>query len=242
MHLGWRHRPELERRMRDEIGQSPREGGSLIDRCNRSGRVAAVVVIGDENGVLVEAEFLVVGGTTNICEMVRRQESVERVSVHRDHQEQPTSTAVEGRNVPAVGRVIVHHVRVAAGRLPKERCQGLVEQHASRGLVENTELTVNRLDDKVVADGCVGIGREETAARAEEVNTIVALADLHRAGAEGAIDGGGESSLGARRVVLERHRGRRLALLCEQRCGGEGKPPCQHYNRELAYGFHCCYS
>src|SRR5262249_18167240 len=46
---------------------------------------------------------------------------------------------------------------------------------------ENADLYVDRLDDKVVAHGRVGIGWYTAAARTEEVNTVVALADLHPA-------------------------------------------------------------
>ena len=103
---------------------------------------------------------MVVGETANICEVIRRQESVERVAVHRHRQEQPEVNAVEGRHVPAIGSVIVHHVGIAAGGRPEERCEGLVEQDATRSLVEHTDLCVDRLDDKVVTHGCVGIGRQ----------------------------------------------------------------------------------
>ena len=140
----------------------------------------AEVIIGDEDGILVKAKLLVVGEPANVCEVVGLK-SVERVAAKRHRQKQPLISAVEGRNVPAVGVVVVHHVGVAAGGRPEKLCERLVEQEGSRGLVENADLNVDRLDDKVVAHGRVRIRREVAAARVEEVNTIVALADLHSA-------------------------------------------------------------
>src|SRR6516225_7736172 len=83
MHLGWWHRSELKLRMRDEIGQGPRQGGRLVNRGDRSGAApaGAKVVKGDEDCVPVEAGFLVVGETTDVCEDVSRQETMKRIAV-----------------------------------------------------------------------------------------------------------------------------------------------------------------
>ena len=77
-----------------------------------------------------------------------------------------------------------------------------------RGLVENANLNVDRLDDKVVAHGRVGIGRQEKTAGAEEINAIVTLVDYYRQRrgcADRATNGADERSLDARWVALERH-------------------------------------
>ena len=57
--------------------------------------------------------------------------------------------------------------------------QGLIEQYNSRVFAEHPELNVDRLDNKTVANGRVGIRRQTTTVRAVEVNAIIAEADMH---------------------------------------------------------------
>ena len=78
--------------------------------------IAPEIIIGDEDGILVEARLLDSRGSSETGEVVGRQEPVERVAVVRHRQEQPVVPAVEGRDVPAVGDVVVHDVDVAAAR------------------------------------------------------------------------------------------------------------------------------
>ena len=90
--------------------------------------------------------------------MVSR-EFMERVAVRRHREKQASVVAVKRRNVPAVGDIVIHHIRVATSGLPKECGERFIAQARGRGLIKNANVKIDRLDDKVVADGRIGIRR-----------------------------------------------------------------------------------
>ena len=173
MHLGGGHRPELEIGNRDVIGQGVGEQGELVDRDDlRRGRAqGAEVVVADEDGVVVEAQLLVVGEAAQAGEFVGL-EPVERVIGIGDGQEEAFIGTVEGGDVESVDDIVVDDVGVAAGEGAEEGFERLIQQDVAGGLVEDADLDVDRLDDEAVADGRVGI-RGQVAAGAEGVEALV---------------------------------------------------------------------
>ena len=112
----------------------------------------------------------------------------------------------------------------------------------SRGLVENADLHVDRLDDKVVAHGRVGIGRQAAAARAVEVNTIEALAELHPAMLRVLTAYGWQGGLRQRHFIEldrrrgpNRHKGPDRIRGHEGNFRGEDKPACHRESHEVVH-------
>ena len=185
MHLSRRLGPEEVRETRGPLAQvedqvASQELGLVNRRDGESNGIrerVGEIVGGDHQGIGVVAELGEVGEVSGHGDRNRVlvAEAGRGVSTVGNGQIHVRPVGIDANNVPAIGNVIVFHVRIGdeAANRGEEVIEGLVHQDRAGRLVVHADLAVDRLDDVVAADRGVGVRRQAAAVRAVEVDALV---------------------------------------------------------------------